>query len=174
MNTTAEFIGPEHGRWVPMWEALAAATGDHADYNEESGERWQYLGTFSGQHQFRHRHRPESAQPITGYAGQHIDRVYLHLDAETLKPTRVHVRRYLGDEASLYAGHVHGPDGTAPRKSGGASDCTGEEHQRMNCPRCGGNHPLRDCPRPDREQFEANCSGSFDGFNVTSDADPGL
>jgi len=165
MTTTNEHLSTDSPGWAPMWEALADATGDRADYCPETNEVWQYMGTYDGAHQFRHRHRPESCPPIKGFAGKHCDRVYLHLDAETLRVTRVHVRLYLDDSASIYAGHVHGPGNTPPRPSGGSSDITGEEHERMNCPRCGGNHPLRDCPRPDQEQFEANCGGAFDGFN---------
>ena len=156
--------------WPAMWDALARATGDYADCCPETGECWQYMGTYDGAHQFRHRHRPQIIQgrpikPIEGFAGQHWDRVYLHLDAETLEVARVHVVPYLDDKPSDYT-HAGG----RPTRE----DLSGPDHQRMNCPRCCGNHPLRDCPHPDQEQFEANYGGSFDGFSVTSDADPGL
>ena len=131
--------------WPAMWDALADLTGDYADCNPDSGEYWQYMGTYDNVHQFRHRHRPESCPPIKGFAGKHCDRVYLNLNADTLEAVRLHVKRYDAPQDRL-----------------------------MNCPRCAGNHPLRDCPQPDREQFEQHCSGAFDGYVVTSDADPGL
>lgn len=109
-----------------MWGALADATGDYADCCPETGEVWQYMGTYDGVHQFRHRHRPESCPPIKGYAGKHAGRVYLHIHTVTLRVTRVNV-------------------------SGSLSTSYEQRH----------------IPREDY-------SGAFDGFHVTSDADPGL
>lgn len=85
-----------------MWEALADATGSYSDGNTENGEVWQYMGTYDGRHQFRHRSRPESCRPIKGYVGKHCDRVYLHLDAKTLKVVHLTAERYLNDRPSDY------------------------------------------------------------------------
>ena len=165
--TTTQHLSTTSPEWPAMWDALARATGDYADCCPETGECWQYMGTYDGAHKFRHRHRPQYIQgrpikPIERFAGQHWDRVYLDLDAETLEVTRVHVKRYPAVE-------------TIAQFEDSSPECYERpSHQRMNCPRCCGDHPLRDCPRPDQEQFEANCGGSFDGFGVSSDADPGL
>jgi hypothetical protein len=130
--------------WPAMWEALADATGDYADCNPDNGESWQYMGTYDGVHQFRHRHRPETARPITGFAGRHVDRVYLHIDAATLRVIRVHVNRYLDAPAESHSGHVVRPAST-PQTIPDTRDCSGSDY-----------------------------GGAFDGINVISDADPGL
>jgi hypothetical protein len=57
-----EFISSEEPEWNAMWERLKTATGDK-DYmaeNEASGEVWQYMGTYDGYHEFRHRHHPKT------------------------------------------------------------------------------------------------------------------
>lgn len=45
-----------------MWEALRIADGlpedDYEAWNETCGEAWQYMGTFNGAHEFRHRCHP--------------------------------------------------------------------------------------------------------------------
>lgn len=41
--------------WSRAWAAVATAFGDTECANPESGERWQYMGTYKGKHQFRHR-----------------------------------------------------------------------------------------------------------------------
>lgn len=101
-------LTPTSPAWPAMWDALAEATGDYADCCPETGEVWQYMGTDGGIHCFRHRHRPERdaagrvLPPIKGFAGRHVDRVYLHMDAETLRVVKVSVRAYLDDTAADY------------------------------------------------------------------------
>lgn len=95
--------------WPAMWEALADATGDYADCCPETGECWRYMVTVDGSHQFRHRHRPQFRKngtpitPIKGFAGQHWDRVYLDINAETLQVSRVNVLPYILDPIPLKA-----------------------------------------------------------------------
>lgn len=98
-----EFLSTTSPGWPAMWEALADATGDYADCNPESGECWQYMGTYDGAHQFRHRHRPITARAIKGFAEPYYDRVNLHLDSTTLKVKRVGCQKY-GPVVSIPAG----------------------------------------------------------------------
>lgn len=96
-------INPTNPQWDRMWDALRDACGSYTDECAESGEVWQYMGTHEGQHQFRHRHRPQfvgkkAIQPIKGFAGQHWDRVYLHIDAETFQVTKIKVKHYLPEK----------------------------------------------------------------------------
>ena len=44
--------------WARMWAVIAAKYGDAACHNEATNEVWQYLGTYNGVHQFRHRSLP--------------------------------------------------------------------------------------------------------------------
>jgi hypothetical protein len=63
-------IEPQSPEWDYMWNWLAnhplnENTLDKSlAYNEESGEAWQYMGSFRQNkqvvHEFRHRHHPES------------------------------------------------------------------------------------------------------------------
>lgn len=113
-----------------MWDALARATGDVEDLNPDSNEVWQFMGTYNGLHQFRHRHRPRTARAIPGW-GTAWDRVYLDLSVDTLAVVRVQSRIYPPAEPE------------APIRC--TTDRTGSDY-----------------------------GGAFDGFTVSSDADPGL
>jgi len=94
----SQHLTPNTPEWNAMWASLENACGDTADKCPQTGEVWQYMGTYDGRHQFRHRHRPDTARPIDGFAGKHVDRVYLHLDADSLVVTRVHVKLYLDEQ----------------------------------------------------------------------------
>ena len=92
--TDGLLLSPEHPEWVRMWLSLYRVTGSYSDRNPESGERWQYQGTFWKNrsaigslspirvlvHEFRHRDRPEACPPI-GPFGRWSGRVVLHLSA---------------------------------------------------------------------------------------------
>ena len=87
-------LGPTHPEWPRMWESLFDIAGSYTDTNPESGEFWQYMGTFWKRrpaigsllptevlvHQFRHRDRPETAKPIE-FLGQCSGRVVIELAA---------------------------------------------------------------------------------------------
>ncbi len=76
--TSFEILSPTHPEWARMWESLCDVAGSYTDHNPESGEYWQYMGTFWKDrpaigsllplrvlvHQFRHRDRPSTAKPI--------------------------------------------------------------------------------------------------------------
>ena len=91
-----EFLSPTTGpaEWQAMWDALGRITGDVADSCPETGEAWQYMGSHNGQHQFRHRHRPATAQQVAGVDRGRAYRVYLDIDAQTLTLTRATSRPY--------------------------------------------------------------------------------
>ena len=75
-------LGCTHPEWARMWESLCDLTGHYSDRNPQSGEFWQYMGTFWKDrpaigsmlplrvlvHQFRHRDRAKSCKPIPGLA----------------------------------------------------------------------------------------------------------
>ena len=72
---TIEYHTPE---WNAAWDALGNATGSAEDVNTNSGEAWQYMGTYvhtlHGEvHEFRHRDRPHASKPImyTSLHGTH-------------------------------------------------------------------------------------------------------
>lgn len=73
-------ISETHPEWPSMWESLFALAGSYTDHNPESGEFWQYTGTFLKDrpaigsllptcvlvHQFRHRDRAAASKAIAG------------------------------------------------------------------------------------------------------------
>ena len=85
-------LSTTHPEWARMWESLYALAGDYTDCHPTSKECWQYTGTFWRDrpaigsllplhvlvHQFRHRDRPRTAQPILGLH-QSYGRVTLEL-----------------------------------------------------------------------------------------------
>ena len=78
--TGFRMLTPTHPEWARMWESLFELAGSYTDHNPNSGEFWQYVGTFSIDrpaigsllpstvlvHQFRHRDRAENCKPIPG------------------------------------------------------------------------------------------------------------
>ena len=54
--------------WSEAWDLLATAADarglgrDIVAYNERSCEAWQYMGTWDGEHQFRHRDHPSTGK----------------------------------------------------------------------------------------------------------------
>lgn len=49
--------------WVRVWGLLARHTLGQGDtYCQDTGERWQYMGTWDGWHEFRHRHHPKTGR----------------------------------------------------------------------------------------------------------------
>jgi hypothetical protein len=89
-----DMLSPTRPEWARMWESLCDLTGHYTDCNPQSGESWQYMGTFWKDrpaigslmptrvlvHEFRHRDRPRSARPIPG-APRSFGRVVIHLSA---------------------------------------------------------------------------------------------
>lgn len=152
-SSQGQFLSPTSVGWAPMWEALCDAAGSYGDCNPENGECWQYMGTHGGCHQFRHRDRPRGCRPISGFAGQgdHVERVYLHMDAETLEVRRVIVKRYTNPIAG---------DVPAGLTTADAISRARRESQRIEY--------------PDHVPMRGDYGGAFDGIRVTSDADPGL
>ena len=89
-----EMLGNTHPEWARMWESLCDLTGHYTDRNPQSGEAWQYTGTFWKErpaigsllpirvlvHEFRHRDRPIAARPIPGVTNSD-GRVVLHVAA---------------------------------------------------------------------------------------------
>ena len=45
--------------WDDAWAQIARIFGDTACECPETGEVWQYMGTWNGEHEFRHRNLPE-------------------------------------------------------------------------------------------------------------------
>ena len=141
--------------WPDMWNALSRITGDYADCNPENGECWQYMGTVHETtfltptyvHQFRHRDRLASARVI---GDKHCrGRYYVDIHAKDLTLVRLTCREY------------HDPDripaALADSRAIGERTAAGRDRNRLD----------RQIARRD-EYLEA-----FDGFSVTSDADPG-
>lgn len=57
----ARFVEPGSDEWRALWHALGIRTGgDVEEKCPDTGEVWQYMGTFDGRHQFRHRHHPRT------------------------------------------------------------------------------------------------------------------
>lgn len=50
----------QHAGWARMWANIAARYGDAACHNADTNETWQYMGTYNGVHQFRHRSLPSA------------------------------------------------------------------------------------------------------------------
>lgn len=148
-----KFLTPTSPEWASMWDALAHVTGDYADCCPETGEVWQYMGTFGVVHQFRHRHRPKTTRPIKGFVGKHQDRVYLDINTESLQVVRVNVQLYFDPDRI--------PAGLSDSRAIGERTEAGREQNRIDRPRA-------------RQIDDGDYGGAFDGFTVTSDADPGL
>lgn len=142
-----DYLTPTSPAWPEVWSALATAVGDYADCCPETGECWQYMGTWSTVHQFRHRNRPATARAILGFPGHHRDRVYLDLHVESLEVARVRVQLHT-DKPSI-------PAALADSRAIGERTEAGREQNRL-----------------DRQPEDYG--GAFDGFTVTSDADSGL
>ena len=85
-------LTPPHPEWARTWKSLFELTGSYTDHNPRCREFSQYTGTFWKDrpaigsllplrvlvHQFRHRDRAETCQPIAGVA-RHNGHVLLHL-----------------------------------------------------------------------------------------------
>ena len=60
------FVDADDPEWAVMWEALRERDGDTVARNPESGECWQYMGTWMpgdvAVHSFRHRDHPRTGQ----------------------------------------------------------------------------------------------------------------
>ena len=62
------FVERDSEEWNAMWRALASKplNAGLADpvcaLDESTGERWQYMGTYDGWHEFRHRQHPRTQQ----------------------------------------------------------------------------------------------------------------
>lgn len=57
------FVRTDSPEWARMWSLLAASqplgwVGDNGCEHPQCGEVWQYMGTWQGRHQFRHRCHP--------------------------------------------------------------------------------------------------------------------
>jgi hypothetical protein len=92
--TTAHWPTPDHPEWTRMWASLYALTSSYCDENPKSGERWQYTGCYWKRrpaigallpvdvlvHEFRHRDRLTSCDPIPG-TSRSYGRVVLCLTA---------------------------------------------------------------------------------------------
>jgi len=151
LSTTSE-------QWPAMWDALRDATGDYADCCPETGECWQYMGTYGGNHEFRHRHRPKSARAITGQSEAYYDRVNLRIDAKTLEVANVGCQKYM-PQVKIWP---KPPSALADSRAIGERTEAGREQNRL------------DAIRRARESDNHTYGGAFDGFSVSSDADPGL
>lgn len=66
MQKTCVFIQPCTTEWNELWslfQRVASDTfgsSDLADEDPDTGEVWQYMGTWDGEHQFRHRNHPKT------------------------------------------------------------------------------------------------------------------
>lgn len=65
----AAFMDGRHAGWMRVWAAIATRWGGVTCLDVDSGETWQYMGTYRGQHQFRHRRlfapeHPEHGQRV--------------------------------------------------------------------------------------------------------------
>jgi hypothetical protein len=84
----SNFTHVERGsaEWDRMWAVLAELTGgDTVEEHPVTGEAWQYMGTYQGVHEFRHRDRPRKprdASPRQLSSGVGFGRVYLRVFAE--------------------------------------------------------------------------------------------
>lgn len=67
-NETMAWLTPSMPEWDRAWAALAAdpLNSDLAVPTEaldaETGEAWQYMGTYLGRHEFRHRMHPSTGR----------------------------------------------------------------------------------------------------------------
>jgi len=68
MQKTCVFIERGTKEWDALWRLFqrvasdAYGATDLADEDPETGEVWQYMGTWDGEHQFRHRNHPTTGQ----------------------------------------------------------------------------------------------------------------
>ena len=68
MQKTCVFIERGTTEWDALWELFRRVAGekygttDLADEDPETGEVWQYMGTWDGEHQFRHRNHPKTGR----------------------------------------------------------------------------------------------------------------
>lgn len=93
-NRRLNLVDREHPEWDRMWQSLYRLTGSFSDENPQSGERWQYTGTYMQRrpaigallpvdllvHEFRHRDRSKDCPPMPGVFRSH-GRVVVRLSA---------------------------------------------------------------------------------------------
>lgn len=56
------FMQRHHKGWERAWEEIKKRYGDFDCECPETGERWQYMGTLGGFHDFRHRCLPATGE----------------------------------------------------------------------------------------------------------------
>jgi hypothetical protein len=54
------FVAEGSAEWDRMWSRLQTMVGDLESLNPEYNEAWQYMGTYRGVHEFRHRCHPRT------------------------------------------------------------------------------------------------------------------
>jgi hypothetical protein len=58
------FIQNDTPEWNHMWSIIYKMFDDYSCMCKETGEAWQYMGTYEGFHEFRHRHLPSDKFPL--------------------------------------------------------------------------------------------------------------
>ena len=52
------FLKPASQAWAEAWKGLLKLAGCVVARNNETGDRWEYVSTYRGHHEFRHRSHP--------------------------------------------------------------------------------------------------------------------
>jgi len=58
------FLKPGSRAWAEAWKDLLTLAGCVVARNQETGDRWEYVGTYKGHHEFRHKNHPQTGERL--------------------------------------------------------------------------------------------------------------
>jgi hypothetical protein len=88
------FLKPGSKAWAEAWKGLLTLAGCVVARSPETGDRWEYVGTYKGHHEFRHKNHPQVG-----------DRLYARVAAESC----------FGAESLIWSGSPYYEEGSEVR-----------------------------------------------------------
>lgn len=77
------FLKPGSRAWAEAWKGLPHLAGCVVARNHETGDRWEYVGTYRGHHEFRHRaHAGAGGHPEGGCYQLRYRRLYARVPVD--------------------------------------------------------------------------------------------
>ena len=58
------FLKPGSKPWAEAWKGLLTLAGCVVARNPDTGDRWEYVGTYCGYHEFRHKNHPQTGNRV--------------------------------------------------------------------------------------------------------------
>ena len=58
------FLKPGSKAWAEAWKGLLTLAGCVVARNPDTGDRWEYVGTYMGHHEFRHKNHPQTGDRV--------------------------------------------------------------------------------------------------------------